>query len=303
MNDRARPDPESPPADRLGRLAHDRPCLACGYDLVGQDIVRDPHYGLPMVTCPECGQAAALTEYPSLGVWGRRWGRLLAALWFLVVGMLALWATLVFLPILFGACELAAFSLEQWIMARPGLDGDLSWVRANPEVAEWWSQRSRREVLAEWGGWWRREPMSFGLMHLGVIALWGVPLGFLFGNILLHVRRVILIALSPGLLVAPVIAVAIAAGEAALPSGATSLSAWQVADHVVSLHVPQTLLPTAWLGLVIGVLVSRPMLRGLVRLLLPPRGRLPLAFLWTQVGLEPPTRDPRFDAGGGGAAS
>lgn len=71
-------------------LTGDRLCIHCGYNLIGLTITREPHYGLFITRCPECGTVASLQEYPLLGRWAKRWGMLFAALWFVVV--LALWA-------------------------------------------------------------------------------------------------------------------------------------------------------------------------------------------------------------------
>ena len=50
-----------------GIIQGDRVCIACGFNLCGQRIVREPRYNLLIARCPECGQAATLQEYPLLG--------------------------------------------------------------------------------------------------------------------------------------------------------------------------------------------------------------------------------------------
>ena len=79
-----RPTPAEP---RLGVLSADRPCARCGFNLHGATIIREPHYQLVSARCPECGQLAALQEYPSLSAWTGR-ARLLFAAQF-VAGALA----------------------------------------------------------------------------------------------------------------------------------------------------------------------------------------------------------------------
>lgn len=38
------------------RVVHEpRACMGCGYDLRGQSVVSEPHYGWMVVRCPECG--------------------------------------------------------------------------------------------------------------------------------------------------------------------------------------------------------------------------------------------------------
>ena len=60
-------------------LVGDRLCTKCGYNLTGQPVLREPHYEMLIVRCPECGAVAALQEYPVLGRWAGRWAALLAA--------------------------------------------------------------------------------------------------------------------------------------------------------------------------------------------------------------------------------
>ncbi len=41
---------------RVVRVVRERrPCMKCGYDLRGQGVVGEPHYGWAVVRCPECG--------------------------------------------------------------------------------------------------------------------------------------------------------------------------------------------------------------------------------------------------------
>ena len=70
-------------------MTGDRFCTSCGYNLVGQEIVREEHYALLIVRCPECATVTGLQDYPRLGTWGARWGTLLAALWMIL--LLCLW--------------------------------------------------------------------------------------------------------------------------------------------------------------------------------------------------------------------
>jgi len=70
-------------------MTGDRFCTKCGYNLVGQEIVREKHYQLLIVRCPECATVAGLQDYPRLGTWGARWGIVLAALWLIL--LLCMW--------------------------------------------------------------------------------------------------------------------------------------------------------------------------------------------------------------------
>lgn len=71
--------------ERVSVVSGDRACGSCGFNLHGQNVVREPHYAMLMVRCPECGQVASLHEYPVLGPWAKRLGFVLAAGWLLAM--------------------------------------------------------------------------------------------------------------------------------------------------------------------------------------------------------------------------
>ncbi|MBL8759994.1 MAG: hypothetical protein JNL50_01710 [Phycisphaerae bacterium] len=93
------PDPAAPPnaeaspagsspraaPERIAIVSGDRVCGSCGFNLHAQHVVREEHYNMLMVRCPECGQVASLHEYPVLGPWAKRVGFVLAAFWLLVM--------------------------------------------------------------------------------------------------------------------------------------------------------------------------------------------------------------------------
>lgn len=86
------PIPQSPTAptadERVSVLVGDRLCIKCGFNFAGQPVVREPHYQMLIVRCPECATVASLQEFPVLGKWATRWGTILAAAW--LVAMLVL---------------------------------------------------------------------------------------------------------------------------------------------------------------------------------------------------------------------
>ena len=62
-------------------------CLGCGADLARIHVIRDPHYRLPIVTCPGCGEACVRRVDPILQRW-RAFQSLAAALCALLVQVL-----------------------------------------------------------------------------------------------------------------------------------------------------------------------------------------------------------------------
>lgn len=79
------PVPTRHAPERIAVVSGDRACGSCGFNLHGQNVVREEHYDMLMVRCPECGQVASLHEYPVLGPWAKRVGFVLAAVWLLVM--------------------------------------------------------------------------------------------------------------------------------------------------------------------------------------------------------------------------
>ncbi len=77
--------PATAAPERIAIITGDRVCIGCGFNLHGQHVVRESHYNMLMVRCPECGQVASLHEYPVLGPWAKRLGFVLAAFWLLVM--------------------------------------------------------------------------------------------------------------------------------------------------------------------------------------------------------------------------
>lgn len=106
---------------RVSTLVGDRLCIRCCYNLVGQPILREQHYNMLIVRCPECGTVASLQEHPLLGRWAMRWAAVLAGLWILV--LLGMW--FITTATLYGMTREAAFeSLDQagwggfWLIVR-----------------------------------------------------------------------------------------------------------------------------------------------------------------------------------------
>ncbi len=115
-----RPGAPAAAPERIAIVSGDRVCGSCGFNLHGQHVVREEHYAMLMIRCPECGQVASLHEYPVLGAWARRLGMVLAALWLFVM-VAAVAATI-------GALTGGAFIVSQ--AAVSGVTRDIASVHA-----------------------------------------------------------------------------------------------------------------------------------------------------------------------------
>ena len=83
-------------APPVSMIEGDRLCAGCAYNLRGQTIEKEPHYGLYIAKCPECGTPAALQEYPLLGRWPGRI-RVFVALSYVLACLFALFMTFMIL--------------------------------------------------------------------------------------------------------------------------------------------------------------------------------------------------------------
>lgn len=298
------PTAAAPPAvvtdTPLGYLIQtDRPCARCGFNLYGQTVVREGHYGLVSTRCPECGQLAALQEYPALGRWADRWARLIAAAW--VAGLVAA-MFLNFGPLMgfvMATLEMACADLGDEIV-RQYTDWQTTESGGGPATAfgsgrwtmieaKWWATHRDAVLLgrpsrADWISWsvvWMWIPMSVIGFAGGVCwsaCLLGAP------------KRFAMVPALLPLIVATLIGWTVhreEAGGAGLVQGSTlAIGELQGLVLLVMLGVV-----SGWV--VLGVWLGRRVTRLVVSWALPPRMRSSLAILWTRDGLAPPSGSPR----------
>lgn len=316
MSERPPPASSNPgaaePADiRISTLIGDRLCIKCGYNLVGQPILRERHYDMLIIRCPECATVASVQEYPVLGRWANRWAAVLAGLWMLF--LIALWmgSSAAIFGFAIGTAEMASDSYgdyiydlySQWQMqqqqqsgttasaATPGQtviigpSGTRIVTSNTTDFMSWWKAQDRATLLRDVGG-------LFSGFNLLVWYLWmwlaitATVIGVIWATILIARGR-------GGRLLwgAIIIFTAAVIGLAPTMEWLSRSPTWThqaAASQIAPLMMALTLLWSGfWLGL--GLIVGRSISRGLIRLMLPPRMRSSLAFLWLTDGLEPPT--------------
>jgi hypothetical protein len=289
MNDRV---PAAPMEEaRICELVGDRACAKCSFNLSGQSVVREPHYGMLMVRCPECGTPAALQEYPLLGRWANRFGYLMAGAW------LAIMITIVSLAALaiWGMSEEMTQQLatpytqhvqKVWTEHVNGSGPPNPYAYTNyQQNQQWWDALDKRQLFADAGGW------------LGAVA-WGA---------LWFMLDMLLVMGSIGAILAVVMPHLRWKGRAVLTLFITALAAsfaWvsmSMNQNVYSYYggvwnswheLYPALFPLsagfALAFLFLGMCVGRRIARALILLLLPPRLRGPLAFLWRADGKPTP---------------
>lgn len=301
--------------ERLGTVLSDRVCVKCFFNLAGQPIVRERIYGLVAARCPECGTIAAIQEYPHLGRWPRRFVMLLAMGW-LVLMLLGLigssaivqsaapgLAQVIADP---GAVKLAEAHLE-YQKEKAALAGppspnaaQASWI-LNQAPSSWSSieeaylkDHPPDGFFMEAGGWatvWRWPVwISWTMSAMGVLVV-----GMCWAVALPHAKR-----WRRMLMIVPIVGIAavmvlyhnqIGFGGGPFASWNWS-NGWQYASWAVQrkIYLPIAIVTTASMTvpLLIGVFIGRGVARLAIRMLIPPRLREPLFFLWFCDGYTPP---------------
>lgn len=325
--------PDAPPTphaddERVSTIGADRLCASCGYNLIGQSVVREPHYKLLIARCPECGEAAALQEYPSLGAWVSRLTAVLAVVWVLVLlGALAgSIAAITAFPISIAdeAGRQYRWQIDgQWDMDRqheasrlvadfmarqtttdtddvttqsPGMqipDGTVVMQQADTSINRfddfgvWWSDQDPEALLAAMGGR-KRVIDRRALWILIPFSLTALVVGMFWSAALITRRRIFVLALLAFISVISLGFMILAKVD--LQSEEISWARavmWR--EFSGSLIIPAGLIGVAFL--MIGGWFGRPILRGLVRAMLPPRLRGSLAILWLADGKKLPARN------------
>ena len=303
------------PDARLGSLRGDRPCLGCGFNLQGQTILRDPHYNLLIVRCPECSTVAALQDYPVLGRWARRWGFMLAGAYMVISIVLLLgggvaaggFAAVASEQLRNNYCQQIASAHRRWFEAneQPAL---LAQVTNNPQISseinntiayvnnwgpfaavnrDWWEKTGR----ADFRKWLATRPFAYQVDDIAaysLAAVFSVLGGGLFAVLFPGIRgaRLLIIPLTLGVVASLVL---FTSNYSWVPSSPLGILANYTAVHNLALEemparFPLVVLGGATIGITLGAFIGRPAARTLIRFLLTPRVASAFSFLWDADG-------------------
>lgn len=345
-----------PPVDQTERtstrdtpvtVAGERSCPACGYSLLGQSIVREPHYSMLIIRCPECAAVTSVLEYPRLAHWSRALGAIGMAVWLLLLLGATVGSTMILTGMTIHLSETAGHDyayhlnnlhqvvvdaelLEQQAQAQADAgdgDGDGDESATDPPTAVapiapaapnpsgivqlpdgtvifrgavgapgataavpsadfnvWWATQDPATVLADAGGWMNQVDLR-ALLILIPLAVVIFAVGCFWS--------VALIFASPRWLLGWIVFLAFLAlifvtfvwwdwtvREQYWDFG---IARAEIGRRVVWFVYLLSLLP-----LIAGALAGRMLARLLVRALLPPSWRAPLAFMWTHAGKRAP---------------
>ena len=301
--------------EKVSEIIGERVCASCGFNLFAQPILREHHYNMLIVRCPECGTVAAIQEYPILGKWANRWSKLLAAFWLIVIfGGLILSAVLISALVNNVANEsVQPFAsaigklFEPYRLQHPELygkdsqyerwfDGDVNYVTDRDYIysyvdRSWWEDIAKQSqanplqnVTYDWVAVFQPRIFYLSLILIGIA--WSV----------------VMIGASRKMLLAALLIIGLLAWAAIMAAIDLDMSAnyyWWSGNITMAQNIAlefkgptiRPLLITVMLfPLAIGMLFGRPIVRFLVITLYPPRMRGWLAFLWIEDGKTPPKK-------------
>ncbi len=274
-----------PARPKTAHLLDVRACAGCGYDLCGQPYHRDERTGLHLVTCPACGERAALEVYPAAPPMGPFVRPFVAVLWLIVC--LGLVCTTV------SMLGITSFEMSRWLVNETGgkiedaITAGMIEERIAKETAEsdrplrveYVSRVGGRAVLdrmgpwTTWFPWWTLFgwiPAMSGFVLAGVVwslILWGQPL---------HRRIMVMVVMT---FFGWVLFLTW------LPSYDRAMVAYfYSASLTVNAIVMWWTFPFATIcyggSMVVGVVIGRALARWYVQVLLPPPLRVKLRSLW-----------------------
>ncbi len=250
--------PPIPPLQRHLQLETDLFCFGCGYNLHGQVVTQDDRLGFLVCRCPECGKFhPAAMGVSASRPWLARLGVMLVVFWVLMV--LAIMGLGGFFT---GMCTYA--HLDTYTIGDYTGGQYLLHLRPPP---------NRQTIGIDYYEIWETEWRTF----VTVDALLSIAMGVFIAAITWHLppRLRLLFLLFP--LVVQTILMWI----------------WTTNNDVH--YVIAAMLPAIGMytfvsaaGIAIGLRIGRPIVRFLVRLIIPARLRQHVNFLWTCDGKTPP---------------
>ena len=296
--DNGEPLPALRPHQRHQQMEADAFCESCGYNLHGQPVNRDERLGLMVCRCPECGRYhAAGKAATGASVWLSRVAAGLMGFWILIILFAVFWIGMGFGAIQVMHVETLSFNHEV-----ADVDGrEVEWTMpAAPNSASIMVYKGTTQPAAGWHNERTLVPPNPGVFHgnwsLGFVlgmALGDAALGFVTGALLVTLfwhwkrRRYPLVMLLPFL----VAAFALYGTIFDSSNEYASIAGW-TASRILMHAAGQAA------AIALGVLLGRPLARGLVRMFIPPKPRQHLAFLWQADGRPVPPVRTAVAAGG-----
>jgi hypothetical protein len=273
------------------QIRADRACVGCGFNLFGQTVTREEHYGLAIARCPECGTVAALQQYPSMTHWVNRFRMIIAAIYVFLLFAFFAGSTVGISGFAFGASSVASENLRRHLG-----DSHQAWnelqntqqatTNGIPFYSSFLSQEYIEEelpsVIEEFGPLWgNMDPEWVIVLVPAVVVCFAI--GSFWSVVLLGSTRKRAILLP---LISCVIGCAFIL--AANRPDYNSAYIWNLAHQLYIPSMTPVVLLIELIALACGIWLGRSIARFAVRIALPARARVPFSILWTRDGLKLP---------------
>jgi hypothetical protein len=278
-------DPVAPqnPLVREGQLDTDTFCESCGYNLHGQRVARDERLGIMICQCPECGRYhPAGHRTTAQSVWLSRMAAAGLMFWILVV------LTVVFLLGMgLGAIDwlhVDAFSSSKTVAAANGreigyaqVNGAWTTVYAGTMQPVLGNVRQVRTVKLPGDLSLKDRWMIMIILHFFAAGL-GMLSGILLVVVLWHWPR----RKYFWFLLLPLLAALWDIGFVLVGDDQYELiRGWAISRVLYQMTIQM-------IFVIIGIRIGRPVARWIIRMIIPPRPRQHLNFLWRIDGKIPP---------------
>lgn len=280
-----------------GTIGGDRVCSGCGFNLIGQRVTREPHYGLLITICPECGQAASMQSYPVMSRWVNRWRALLGVGW--VMALMLVFAFQV-VTLVTGSSGLAADIGLPLAREIGRAYDDYAVAKGLPSNVTAWGANNR-DAYYQWvvvdRGWLESDGQAIlrdadirGMIFSGTTLLRLIPevllcfvMGWFWSVVLLGSTRVRVVLV-------PVLIAAVS-GFIILGYDRLTMRSNQSTEIVRAYLHPEAfvlILGVCAPFVLLGIWQGRALTRAVLMMTLPPGLRAPFAWLWLRDGLSPP---------------
>ena len=281
--------------DRLPAIAHvetDRFCDGCGYNLRTQPVRREARTRLLLCRCPECGRFHSVGDATTAGrVWLGRLGTL--ALFFWVVTVIGSFVGLGAAQIGLSLVPLEELTSYRQVSIASSSTQPVSGANPTSQISSTTTVISGGRIIITGPGGtststYRRVVREPSEHDAALIALLR-GLSFVLGFVLATLTAIFLHHWRRWCYVGPVLVVS--AGAAAL-----TLYGWNYDyPHLVHWAIPHVVAHavSCFAGGLVGILFGRAFARLLLTIILPPRVRQVLAFLWLVDGKQPPAATTR----------
>ncbi len=267
INDSASPDPSSDVLP-VAYVETDRYCDDCGYNLRTRPIHRDERTGILITRCNECGRYVAAANTTGAGqLWLQRLWTLLLGTWILIVGAAAV-------SIGSGLGGISYGTLDELTQRK--------WVKVDQPGGA-----THTSVAYE-----VREQIPYYRAFIALVSAGSFALAFLAATmaavVFHHWRRWVY---WPVLMAIPIV-VNLGFVRLIWQADAPGLESWGM--RYITHHTCVQLA-----GCAVGILAGRFLVRTVVRVVLPPRVRSALAFLWLVDNKPVPMADTEARSTGG----